>query len=138
MTATDFDRPCSFSFGFDWDSDSDERILLIRVAVAGTASRCGVCSGWAFGFHTRFVYDWLFVQRWLGCIGNFDHVPVGTSFGDCSVSSGRPGTSIVAAGFPVPTLIAGHEISDGFGNEGRAIGSGVMSGPGKGDPLTPL
>ena len=65
-------------------------------------------------------------------------MPVGTSFGDCSVSGGRPGTSIVVAGFPVPTLIAGHEISDGFGSEGLAIGSGMMSGPGKGVPLTPV
>ena len=96
---------------------------LFGAEVAGAGLVSGVCSGWAFGFHTRFVYDWLFVQRWLECFGNLDHVPVGASFNDCSVSGGRPGTSIVVAGFPVPTLIAGHDISAVLGGRGPATGA---------------
>ena len=71
------------------------------------------------------------------CLGNFDHVPVGGSFCDCSVSGGLPGTSIVAAGSPVTTLIAGQDISLALGDRGLATGAGIMSGPGKGVPLTP-
>ena len=72
------------------------------------------------------------------CLGNFDHVPVGGSFSDCSVSGGLPGTSIVAAGFPVPTLIEGQDISDVFGSKDLGTGFGMVSGPGKGVPLTPV
>ena len=111
---------------------------LDEPAVAGADSVSGVCSGGASGLHTRFVKDWLFVQRWLGCFGNLDHVPVGGSFNDCSVSGGWPGTSIVVVGFPVPTLIEGHDISAVLGGRGLAAGARMMSGPGKGVPLTPV
>ena len=71
------------------------------------------------------------------CLGNFDHVPVRGSFSDCSVSGGLPGTSIVAAGSPVTALIEGQDISLALGDRDLATGAGIMSGPGKGVPLTP-
>ena len=111
---------------------------LDEAAVAGAGLVSGVCSGWASGFHTRFVKDWLFVQRWLECFGNLDHVPVGGSPNDCSVSGDWPVTSIVVVGFPVPTLIEGHDISAVLGGWGLATGACMMSGPGKGVPLTPV
>ena len=64
-------------------------------------------------------------------------MPVGGSFSDCSVSGGLPGTSIVAAGFPVTALIEGQDISLALGDRGLLTGAGIMSGPGKGVPLTP-
>ena len=94
-----------------------------EAAVAGAGLVSGVCSGWASGLHTRFVKDWLFVQRWLGCFGNLDHVPVGGSSKIVRCQGDWPVTSIVVVGFSAPTLVEGHDISAVLGGWGLAAGA---------------